>query len=157
MKYCFFFIVTLVILGVESCNSHHISQVDRILQTDFDSIRNHFQTTIDGKPVDLYRLKNENGLEVWITNYGARIVSIFTPDRKRNFDNVVLGFSSLDRYLKDKNYMGAIVGRYANEKFQIDDQEFTLVKNKGKNSQNGETKGFDKVVWNVEKKVVRLN
>src|SRR5580658_7052491 len=73
-----------------------------------------FGTAPDGTAVDLYTLKSE-GIEASIMTYGARVVSIKTPDRDGKVANVVLGYSALDGYVADKStYFGAIVGRYGN-------------------------------------------
>lgn len=111
-----------------------------------------FGTTPDGD-VDLYSLKNKNGMEVKITNYGGIITSIIVPDKNGKMADVVLGFDSLAKYLEPHPYFGAIIGRYgnriANGKFQIDNKEYSLVKNNGENHLHGGTKGFDKVIWNA--------
>src|SRR5438270_5877923 len=67
-----------------------------------------------GNAVDLYTLKDPN-IEVQLTTYGARIVSIQVPDRKGHLGNVVLGSPDLDGYLGGrKPFMGATIGRFAN-------------------------------------------
>jgi aldose 1-epimerase len=72
-----------------------------------------FGTMPDGTPVELYTIKNGT-LEVEITTYGARVVSILTPDRNGKVANVVLGYDNLESYLADKTFFGSIVGRYGN-------------------------------------------
>jgi len=113
----------------------------------------NFQKTIDGKQAGLYTLKNDSGMVVKITNYGAHIVSVLVPDKNGNYADVLLGYSGIDGYLKDSSYSGAIVGRYANRiakgKFKLDGKEYTLPLNNGPNSLHGGIKGFDKVVWNA--------
>jgi aldose 1-epimerase len=113
-----------------------------------------FGTTPDGKPVDLYTLKNKHGMEVCAMTYGGIIVSLRVPDRKGQLDDVALGYDKLDGYLSKNPYFGAIIGRYgnriANAKFSLDGREYTLAKNDGPNSLHGGTKGFDKVVWAAE-------
>ena len=108
----------------------------------------------DGKPVHLYTLVNQNGLKAGITNYGAIVVSLKTPDKNGNMADVVLGYETLEEYIKDTSYFGAIVGRYgnriANGKFTLDGKEYTLVQNNGENHLHGGTVGFNKVVWDVE-------
>ncbi len=110
-----------------------------------------FDTIVDGKPIKLYVLKNINNMEVAITNYGARIVSIRVPDRNNKFDNVVLGLPSIKAYLVDNMYLGAVVGRYANRlakgKYKIDGKEFNAPVNNGVNALHGGLKGFHHVVW----------
>ena len=75
---------------------------------------NNFHTDIEGKKTDLYQLKNEK-IEVYITNYGARIVSLLSPDREGIMGDVVLGFKSIADYQKAKTpYHGCLIGRYGN-------------------------------------------
>ena len=110
-----------------------------------------FGKTPDGQPVDLYVLSNKNGVEAAITNYGGAVVSLKVPDRNGKFGDVVLGYDSLDGYVNDKSYFGAIVGRYGNRighaQFSIDGKTYTLAKNNGENSLHGGIKGFNKAVW----------
>ncbi len=111
--------------------------------------------THDGVDLYLYKIKNSNGLEVHISNYGATILSIFTPDKNDNLNDIVLGFDSLDDYQSDRNpYFGATCGRYANRikdgKFSIGNNVFYLPKNDNCNSLHGGIDGFDKKIWNHE-------
>ncbi len=110
-----------------------------------------FGSTADGTPVDLYTLCNASGFEVAITNYGGIVVSVKTPDRNGNIGDVVLGFDSLDGYLKQHPFFGALVGRYgnriANGRFRLDGVEYKLATNNGKNHLHGGIRGFDKAVW----------
>ncbi|MFK8007437.1 MAG: aldose epimerase family protein [Saprospiraceae bacterium] len=112
-----------------------------------------FGTTPDGD-VDLFSLKNKNGMEVKITNYGGVITSIMVPDKNGKMADVVLGFDNIEQYLEPHPYFGAIIGRYgnriANGAFKIDNNEYTLVKNNGGNHLHGGTKGFDKVIWKAK-------
>ncbi len=110
-----------------------------------------FGTTPDGTAVDIYTLKGD-GIEAKVMTYGARVVSIETPDREGKRANVVLGYSALDGYVADKKtYFGAIVGRYgnriANGQFSLDGHEYQLPTNNGVNSLHGGTVGFDQRVW----------
>ena len=110
-----------------------------------------FGKTPDGQPIDLYVLTNKNGVEAAITNYGGAVVSLKVPDRNGKFADVVLGYDSLDGYVNDKSYFGAIVGRYGNRighaQFSLDGKTYTLAKNNGENSLHGGIKGFNKAVW----------
>ncbi len=110
-----------------------------------------FGKTPDGQPIDLYVLSNKNGVEVAITSYGGAVVSLKVPDRNGKFADVVLGYDSLDGYVNDKSYFGAIVGRYGNRighaQFSLDGKTYTLAKNNGENSLHGGIKGFNKAVW----------
>jgi len=112
-----------------------------------------FGKTADGQAVDLYTLTNPNGLEAAITNYGGIVVRLKTPDRNGQLADVVLGFDTLDDYLKGHPYFGAIIGRYGNRiakgRFQLNGVEYKLAVNNGENHLHGGLKGFDKVVWNA--------
>ncbi len=113
-----------------------------------------FKTEHDGKPVDLYTLKNKNGMVVQITNFGAKVVSIFTPDKNGNLGDVVLGFDSAEDYFNTSEiYFGATIGRYGNRignaQFSINDTTYNLAKNDGENSLHGGLKGFFAVVWDA--------
>jgi aldose 1-epimerase len=113
-----------------------------------------FGKTADGQAVDLYTLTNKNGVEVAITNYGGIVVSIKVPDRDGKFADVALGFDTLDGYLKENPYFGAIVGRYGNRiakgRFTLDGVEYKLAQNNGENHLHGGLKGFNKVVWSAK-------
>ena len=116
--------------------------------------KSNFQTEIDGKKVDLYVLKNQNNMEVCITNYGGRIVSVMVPDKDGQMKDVVLGFDSIQDYVKYTNNFGATIGRYgnriANGKFTIDDVEYQLPLNNGPHTLHGGDNGFDVQVWDAE-------
>ncbi|SPF42857.1 Aldose 1-epimerase [Candidatus Sulfotelmatobacter kueseliae] len=99
----------------------------------------------------MYTLTNSHGVEVRAMNYGGIIVSIRVADRKGQFADIVLGHETLEGYIPNPPYLGAIVGRYANRiangKFALDGKTYTLPQNDGTNSLHGGLKGFDKVVW----------
>ena len=103
-----------------------------------------FDTTIQSKPVKLYTLKNENGMEVCITNYGARIVSLVVPDKDGKPTDVVLGFDNIAQYADTINTpsdYGSSVGRYANRikngQFLLKGDTVQLRTNDGPNSLHG--------------------
>lgn len=108
----------------------------------------------DGTAVELFTLTNASSMTVSAMNYGGIVTSIKVPDRNGRFDDVVLGYDSLDGYLKDSPYFGAIVGRYANRianaQFTLDGKTYKLAKNDGPNTLHGGLKGFDKVMWQAE-------
>jgi aldose 1-epimerase len=111
-----------------------------------------FGKTSAGETVDLYTLRNVNGMETKITNYGGIVVSLTAPDRNGKFADVVLGFNDLESYLtKNDPYMGAIIGRYGNRiakgRFKLNGVEYKLAVNNGENHLHGGIKGFDKVIW----------
>ncbi len=110
-----------------------------------------FGKTAAGEEVELYTLANRNGVEAAIMTYGAIVVSLKTPDRAGKLADVVLGFDSLDGYLKEHPYFGAVVGRYGNRiakgRFKLKGVEYKLAQNNGQNHLHGGIKGFDKAVW----------
>jgi len=117
-------------------------------------IAKNFQKTIDRKKTNLYFLKNGD-ISAAITNYGGRIVSLCVPDKNGELGDVVLGFSSIDGYLKAKEpFHGALIGRVGNRiakgKFTLDGVEYTLPLNNGANHLHGGPKGFHNVVWDVK-------
>ena len=115
--------------------------------------KKEYAITDHGDSIDCYTLKNVNGVEVSIINYGGIITSIKAPNKKGVYENIVLGYDSLAQYIETSPYFGAIVGRYgnriANGQFSLDGKEYSLAKNNGPNSLHGGLKGFDKVVWNA--------
>ena len=111
-----------------------------------------FGKTKDGQSVDIYTLRNTNGMEARITNYGGIVVSLTAPDLANKFADVVLGYNSLDDYMNPPfPYFGAIIGRYGNRiakgRFTLNGHEYKLAVNNGENHLHGGTIGFDKVVW----------
>jgi aldose 1-epimerase len=100
-----------------------------------------------------YTITNDRGLEVSITTYGGAITSLKTPDRQGNLGDIVLGFETLDDYVKNPRYFGALIGRHANRiaggKFSLNAVTYQLPQNNGANHLHGGFKGFDKRVWNV--------
>jgi aldose 1-epimerase len=113
-----------------------------------------FGTTPDGKAVNLFTLTNRHGLELRVLNYGGIIVSLSVPDRKGDVADVVLGHDSLQDYISDTSYFGAIIGRYANRiagaQFTVDGKTYRLTANDGQNHLHGGRRGFDRVVWRAE-------
>ena len=108
---------------------------------------------IDDTPVQLYTLTNKNGLVAKITNYGAIVTELHVPDRDGTLADIVLGFDSLDGYVKGHPYFGAIVGRVANRirnaEFTLEGKHYTLEANDKPHHLHGGRRGWDKVVWSV--------
>ncbi len=116
-----------------------------------------FNKTIDGKQVKLFTMKNQKGMEIFVTNFGARIVSWMVPDKKGTFEDVVMGYDSIDGYLNaGESYFGAAIGRYGNRiakgEFSIGDIHYKLAQNNGVNSLHGGVNGFSKKMRDVEQK-----
>jgi aldose 1-epimerase len=113
-----------------------------------------FGKTPDGQPIDLYVLTNKTGAQVSITNFGGAVVSLTVPDRSGKLADVVLGFDSGEEYVTEKNFFGALIGRYGNRighaQFELDGKTYTLPKNNGENTLHGGTKGFNKMVWTAK-------
>ncbi len=113
-----------------------------------------FGKTSDGRDVDLYTLTNKKGMEVAITNFGGIIVALKAPDRNGKSDDVVLGYDSLDGYLTNKAFFGALIGRYGNRiahgKFTLNGAAYTLPKNDGDNTLHGGPEGFNKRLWTAK-------
>lgn len=113
-----------------------------------------FGQTADGQAVDLYALANAKGMRVEIITYGGIVRSLEVPDRSGRMADVVLGFDSLDGYLNEHPYFGALIGRYGNRiakaRFTLEGKEYKLAANNGPNSLHGGLKGFDKRVWTVK-------
>ncbi len=113
-----------------------------------------FGVLANGDSVHVFTLTNTQGIQLRALDYGGIIQSLRTPDRTGKFGDIVLGFDSLDQYVKLSPYFGAIVGRYANRiakgRFTLDGKTYTLATNNGPNALHGGLVGFDKVVWGAE-------
>ncbi|MBE6217115.1 MAG: galactose mutarotase [Bacteroidales bacterium] len=113
-----------------------------------------FVTVVDGKDVALYTLKNAD-LTMQVTNFGARVVSLWTPDRNGNHEDIVLGYNNIDQYVNNpgERFLGAVVGPYANRiangTYTIDGQVYTFPQNNNGQTLHGGLKGVDMVVWDV--------
>lgn len=113
-----------------------------------------FNKIVDGKQVKLFTLRNKNGLEASITNYGGRVVSLMVPDRSGKLEDIVLGYDSLGGYLNaNEQYFGASIGRYGNRiakgTFSLENQQYKLAINNPPNSLHGGQKGFSAKVWDA--------
>lgn len=116
-----------------------------------------FETKIAEKQVSLYTLHSGNGLSMQVTNYGGRIVSLWVPDRNGNYEDVVFGFESIDKYInhQGEKYLGPVIGRYANRianaEFELDGIKYQLPANDNNNTLHGGSNGFESQVWHVDK------
>lgn len=117
--------------------------------------RSDFELTINSKKISLYTLKNRNGTEVSVTNFGGRIVELFARDRHGDFADIVLGHKTLAQYVdyKAARFFGAAVGRFANRiangEFELNGKTYRLEKNNGSNALHGGSRGFDMQIWEV--------
>lgn len=113
----------------------------------------NFRTEVDGKQTDLFVLENKNGMEVCITNFGGRIVSVMVPDKDGVMRDVVLGFDSIQDYIKFPSDFGATIGRYANRinqgKITVDGVEYQLPRNNYGHCLHGGPKGYQYQVFDA--------
>jgi aldose 1-epimerase len=119
-------------------------------------MKENFERTLDGKKVDLYKLKNSHGTTLCITNYGCRIVSLQVKNSVEESFDIVMGFDSLDGYLQATEiYHGATIGRYANRiangSFTLESVDYSLPINNEPNHLHGGAGGFHTKVWDVIK------
>lgn len=149
----------VIILSAASCNNNQKkSQTTDSTQTHAGIVEldeASFESTIEGKKVGLYTLKNKNNMSVSITNYGGRIISIVVPNKEGGFTDVSLGYDKLDEYAKTGDgFFGALIGRYGNRigksMFVLDGKTYQLEANDGNNSLHGGVNGFYAKVWDVD-------
>ena len=117
--------------------------------------REDFQKVVDGKQVDLFFLRNENGCEVAVTNYGGSLVAIMVPDREGKMANVIQGHDCIDDCIASPEpFLSTLVGRYGNRicrgKFHLNGKEYNLAINNGPNHLHGGPTGFHARVWDAE-------
>lgn len=113
-----------------------------------------FKTVVDGKDVSLYTLKNGD-LTMQVTNFGARVVSLWTPDKDGSFEDIVLGYNNIDNYVNNpgERFLGAVVGPYANRiadgTYTIGNETYEFPQNNNGQTLHGGLKGLDMVVWDI--------
>lgn len=136
------FIYSILLLAIAGCGS------------DQGIVTEEFGAMDNGSSVQLFTLKNANGMEVSITNYGGIVTSIKAPDKNGKIEDVVLGFDDLEQYKAGHPFFGAIAGRYANRiangRFELNDEVYELATNNGENHLHGGEVGFDKKVWDYK-------
>ncbi|MCM1177786.1 MAG: galactose mutarotase [Bacteroidales bacterium] len=114
----------------------------------------NFEAEVDGSQIALYTLK-AGDITMQVTNFGARVVSLWTPDREGNYDDIVLGYNDIDTYINNpgERFLGAVVGPYANRiaggTMEIDGEIYTMPQNNNGQTLHGGLKGLDMVVWDV--------
>jgi len=117
-------------------------------------MQQNYGTLTDGRTAHLYTLTNANGVKATLTDYGAILVSLETPDRDGKLADITLGYDSLEGWLSNTSYFGSTVGRYGNRiakgKFTLDGKTYTLATNNNENHLHGGIKGFDKVLWDAK-------
>lgn len=117
-------------------------------------MKSDFVSEVEGKPTALYVLKNKNGAEACITNYGGRLVSVMVPDKNGKMTDVVLGYDNIGQYVQSDGNYGALIGRYGNRinqgKFTLDDIEYTLPQNNGAHCLHGGPQGYHARMWDAK-------
>ena len=145
-------VLLLAIIAVAGCTNKQ-KEVPAEETTLSGLKKSDFQAEVDGDSVSLYVLKNTNGAEVAVTNYGGRIVSVMVPDRDGNLQDVVLGFDNIEDYINVDNNFGATIGRYGNRiahgKITVDGVEYELPQNNFGHTLHGGPEGFDTKVFNA--------
>ena len=148
------FYILLIVISISACQSKKTASQEEIIQEATATISQSDFGTVDDQAVFLYTLTNTEGIEMKVTNYGGIITALSIPDREGKFEDVVLGYDSLQGYLDSSPYFGALIGRYGNRiaggKFTLDNVEYSLETNNGQNALHGGVQGFDKRVWNAE-------
>jgi aldose 1-epimerase len=113
-----------------------------------------FGQTADGQTVQIFTLRNTNGIVVKLINYGATITELHVPDRQGRLTNIVLGSDQLEPYLKGHPAAASVIGRFANRiaraRFTLDGIEYQLAANNGPNHIHGGRRNFSRLLWNAE-------
>ena len=114
-----------------------------------------FETVVDGKDVSLYTLK-AGDLTMQVTNFGARVVSLWVPDKNGSHEDIVLGYNNIDNYVNNpgERFLGAVVGPYANRiadgTYTIGEETYNFPQNNNGQTLHGGLKGLDMIVWDVD-------
>lgn len=115
-----------------------------------------FTKTVDGKDIKLYTLDSGNGITMQVSNFGGRVISLWTPDKDGKYEDIVFGHDNIDKYLnyEGERCLGPVVGRYANRiakgQFTIDGVKYQLPVNNNGQTLHGGPDGFDMKIWNVD-------
>jgi len=154
-------LVLLPLMGLTACKGNKPGLPERAAVGEFAEGRTAmnvqkqpFGRTPDGTAVEIYTLTNDKGLKAHVMSYGATLVSLEVPNRTGRPGDIVLGYDTLDGYIKNNPYFGSTVGRYGNRiakgRFTLDGATYQLATNNGENHLHGGIKGYDKVVWKAE-------
>lgn len=148
MKTSWIVILLSAVIGIYSCS------IGDTTTTKSGLVRSNFETTVEGKKTDLYVLTNKNGMEVCVTNFGGRIVSIMVPDKDGKLRDVVLGLDSINAYTTNDTNFGALIGRYGNRihngQFTLDGKMYQLPRNNYGHCLHGGPKGFHNAMWDAK-------
>lgn len=151
MKLNKLFLLMAIVAFIGCNNNQKVVQEDSTLS---GLKKSSFESVVNGDSTHLYVMKNANGVEVCVTNYGGRIVSVMVPDKNGELQDVVLGFDSISGYTSVDNNFGATIGRYgnriANGKITVGGVDYQLPQNNYGHTLHGGNEGFDKKVFNAE-------
>lgn len=140
--------MVILMMTLSACNES--TNTKKVMQK---KENNNWEMDVNGKVTKLFTLKNKNNVEVTITNFGGKVVSLNVPDKNGKFEDVVLGYDNIEETVKGNIYFGALIGRYGNRiakgKFTIDGNEYTLKTNNGYNALHGGLIGYNDVVWDA--------
>jgi len=104
--------------------------------------------------IQIFRIQNKSGAYIEVSNYGATLVSVVTPDKSGELENIILSYNNPEDYYSDKYYLGSTIGRFANRisnaRFELDGKMFFLDENDGKNSNHGGFNGFNSKVFGYQ-------
>ena len=143
----FYVSYTLLLLSCQNITPSKMKHTPKITINDYGTLPS-------GELVKQYTLENKEGMSVSILNYGGIITSLKVKNKEGQFENIVLGYDSLENYVSNAPYLGAIIGRVgnriANGSFTLNDEIYNLEVNNGPNHLHGGLKGFDKVIWEVK-------
>jgi aldose 1-epimerase len=140
-------IYTFIIMSFAACTAKDsLPLIDRAA----------FETTVDGKKTALYTLESGNGVTMQVTSFGARVISIWTPDKNGKYEDIAIGYENIDRYVNNtgERFLGCALGRYSNRiakgQFEIDGTGYQLPLNNNGQTLHGGLKGLDMIVWDVD-------
>lgn len=138
-------VLLLAIAVIAACSS----KIDNTIEMPYKE--SDFEEVIDGKSTRMFTMKNDSGMMVTLTNYGAKIVSVYVPDRNGNFADVVLGFNSIREYQKHGASHGAVVGPFANRisnaRFSIEGETYDLPVNNNQACLHSGPDSWYRKVW----------
>lgn len=115
-----------------------------------------FAKIVDGKEIKLYTLDSGNGVTMQVSNFGGRVVSLWTPDKDGKYEDIVLGHNNINEYInyEGERFLGPVVGRFANRiakgQFTLDGVKYQLPVNNNGQTLHGGPDSFDMKVWNVD-------
>ena len=143
----FYVSYTLLLLSCQNITPSKMKHTPKVTINDYGTLPS-------GELVKQYTLVNNEGMSVSILNFGGIITSVKVKNKEGKFENIVLGYDSLENYVDNDPYLGAIIGRVgnriANGSFTLNGETYNLEVNNGPNHLHGGLKGFDKVVWDVK-------